>query len=367
MRSKTKFKKPPFTVDRSRYGDLAEQIAAGLRTAIETGYYKPGDVLPPVRELGEILGVSMGIAVQAVSMIREESLISPRPRVGSVVCAPDRPLWKGHVVTVIPPGVYNPSDTAVHAVLRDRLTAAGYLVTPVTVAETRPRRFDDFSLLDTVLRQQTDLVVQLHRQENITRWLSKRGLPFVRLANDDAAPPNCIGVVRRDFARALPDFAAHCREAGVKSVLQVADILRADATELLARDGIRVETLRTPRALVNGPGYDFADWATVEFTKRLAKGRGWLPDLLFFQNDHLASGALQAMGFAGLRIPEDVRVVSWANRRYGPFFFKPVTRMELDNAAIGATLADCVLEYFKGGSFPTDVVVGPDYIRGETL
>ena len=367
MRSKTKFKKPPFSVDRSRYGDLAEQIAAGLRTAIETGYYKPGDVLPPVRELGEILGVSMGIAVQAVSMIREESLISPRPRVGSVVCAPDRPLWKGHVVTVIPPGMYNPSDTAVHAVLRDRLTAAGYLVTPVTVAETRPRRFDDFSLLDTVLRQQTDLVVQLHRQANITRWLSKRGVPFACLADDGAAPTGCVGAVRRDFAQALPDFAAHCREAGVKSVLQVADILRADATELLARDGIRVETLHTPRALVNGPGYDFADWATVEFTKRLAKGRGWLPDLLFFQNDHIASGALQALGFAGLRIPEDVRVVSWANRRYGPFFFKPVTRMELDNAAIGATLADGVLECLKGGTFPADIVVGPEYIKGKTL
>lgn len=364
---KKSFKNPPFTLDRTRYGDLPAQISSGLRMAIETGYYQAGEILPPSRDLALLLGVSKGIAEQALALVREEGLISPRPHIGSVVCAPDRPLWKGHVVTVIPPGVYNPSDSAVHAVLRDRLTAAGYLVTPVTVAETRPRRFDDFSLLDTVLRQQTDLVVQLHRQENITRWLSKRGLPFVRLANDDAAPPGCVGVVRRDFGRALPDFAAHCRESGVKSVLQVADILRADATELLARDGIRVETLRTPRALVNGPGYDFADWATVEFTKRLAKGRGWLPDLLFFQNDHLASGALQAMGFAGLRIPEDVRVVSWANRRYGPFFFKSVTRMELDNAAVGATLADCVLEYLKTGTFPADVVVGPEYIKGETL
>ena len=76
---------------------------------------------------------------------------------------------------------------------------------------------------------------------------------------------------------------------------------------------------------------------------------------------------MQALGFAGLRIPEDVRVVSWANRRYGPFFFKPVTRMELDNAAIGATLADGVLECLKGGTFPADIVVGPEYIKGKTL
>ena len=367
MKTKTTYKKPPFSINRARRGDLAGQIADGLRTAIETGYYGPGDILPPVRDLGELLGVSMVVAVHAVDILREEGLISPRPRVGSVVCAKDRPLWKGHVVTVIPPGLGNPFDSAIHAVVRDRLTAAGYLVTPVTVAKTRHGHWDDFSLLDTVLRQQTDLVVQLHDKENITGWLSKRGVPFVRLADDGTTPPNCVGVVRRDFGRTLPDFAEHCREAGVKSVLQVADILRADATEILGRDGIQVKTLRTPRALVNGPGYDFADWATAEFTKRLAKGRGWLPDLLFFQNDHLANGALQALGFAGLRIPDDVRVASWANRGYGPFFFKPVTRMEMDNAAVGATLADCVLEYLKTGAFPDGVVVGPEYIRGETF
>ena len=123
MRNKTPYRTPPFTLDRTRYGDLARQIAAGLRTAIETGYYRPGDVLPPVRDLGEILGVSMGIAVQAVARIREEGLISPRPRVGSVVCPKDQPLWKGHVVIVVPPGIGNPCENLVFAQLRDTLTA----------------------------------------------------------------------------------------------------------------------------------------------------------------------------------------------------------------------------------------------------
>lgn len=367
MRSKTDFRKPPFSLDRSRHGDLAEQIATGLRTAIETGYYPAGSVLPPVRDLARMLDVSKGIAELALSRIREEGLVSPRPRVGSVVCAPDRPLWKGHVVTVIPPGLGNPFDTAIHAVVRDRLTAAGYLVTPVTVTESRPGRFDDFALLDTVLRQQTDLVVQLHNQETITRHLSRAKIPFVRIADSGKLPPNCVGAVRRDFAQALPDFAAHCREAGVKFVLQVADVLRADATELLSREGIAVSTLRTPASLRNGIDYDFAVWAAETFAKRLAKGRGWLPDLLFFQNDHLANGALLALGAAGVRIPEDVRVATWANYRYGPAYFKPLTRMEIDAASIGATLVDSILEWLKNGTFPESVVVGPEYIRGETF
>ena len=367
MRSKTDFRKPPFSLDRSRHGDLAEQIATGLRTAIETGYYPAGSVLPPVRDLAQMLDVSKGIAELALSRIREEGLVSPRPRVGSVVCAPDRPLWKGHVVTVIPPGLGNPFDTAIHAVVRDRLTAAGYLVTPVTVMETRPGRFDDFALLDTVLRQQTDLVIQLHQQETISRHLSRNKIPFIRLSGDDEPHLNCVGAVRHDFGMALAEFAEHCREAGVKSVLQVADVIRADATELLARIGVSVTTLRTPASMRNGPDFDLTTWAADTFHKRLAKGHGWIPDLLFFQNDHLTTGAMLALGVSGVRIPEDVRVVTWANRRYGPVYLKPLTRMEIDSPAIGATLADCVLEYLKTGAFPDGVVVGPEYIRGETF
>lgn len=367
MKTKTTYKKPPFTINRARRGDLAGQIADGLRTAIETGYYGPGDILPPVRDLGELLGVSMVVAVHAVDILREEGIISPRPRVGSVVCAKDRPLWKGHVVTVIPPGLGNPFDNAIHAVVRDRLTAAGYLVTPVTVTETRPGRFDDFALLDTVLRQQTDLVIQLHQQETISRHLSRNKIPFIRLSGDDEPHLNCVGAVRHDFGMALAEFAEHCREAGVKSVLQVADVIRADATELLARIGVNVTTLRTPASMRNGPDFDLTTWAADTFHKRLAKGRGWIPDLLFFQNDHLTTGAMLALGVSGVRIPEDVRVVTWANRRYGPVYLKPLTRMEIDSPAIGATLADCVLEYLKTGAFPDGVVVGPEYIRGETF
>ena len=101
---KRNFKRPNFSIDRTRRGDLAKQIAFGLRTAIETGYYRSGEILPPVRDLAEILGVSMGIAVQAVNKTREAGLISPRPAIGSVVCAKDRPLWKGQVLIVSPSG-----------------------------------------------------------------------------------------------------------------------------------------------------------------------------------------------------------------------------------------------------------------------
>ncbi len=362
------FRKPPFAIDRTRYGDLSVQIADGLRTAIQTGFYEPGDILPPVRDLAEILEVSKTMVERGVALVRQEGLISPRPHIGSVVCAKERPLWKGHIVIVVPPGIGNPFENLVYANLRDALTAAGFLATPVTVAPSKPGRYDNFALLDTVLRQQADLVMQIQGHENIARWLSKRGIPFVRLGVTDFRPPNCIGLVRRDNARAVPDFAAHCREAGIRSVTQIAVFRRADAAAALAKDGVAVRTFRVPKELEFGTGYELAEWSRDFFARTLgAKGKAWLPDLLFFNDDHLTTGALTVFHELGIRVPGDVRVVTWANKNYGPVFAKPLTRMEMDTAAIGEKLAECVQTYLSTGSFPAGLAIGPKYIRGETF
>ena len=108
--------------------------------------------------------------------------------------------------------------------------------------------------------------------------------------------------------------------------------------------------------------------ATDVFAARfVGKGRGKLPDLIFFRDDHLAVGGLLALMAGGIRIPDDVSVVTWANTGLGPAFVKPLTRMEQDNAAIGERVAACVLEYLRTGIFPKDVTVGPKYVIGESF
>ena len=41
----------PFTVSRNFKTGLVEQVVCGLRQAIRGGFYKPGDVIAPVRDL----------------------------------------------------------------------------------------------------------------------------------------------------------------------------------------------------------------------------------------------------------------------------------------------------------------------------
>ena len=86
--------------------------------------------------------------------------------------------------------------------------------------------------------------------------------------------------------------------------------------------------------------------AMEAFAQRFkARGRSWLPDLLYFSDDHLASGALTAMLASGIRIPRDVRVVTMANWGLGPVYPISLTRLEMNPFEHGEALAQMALDY----------------------
>ena len=88
---------------------------------------------------------------------------------------------------------------------------------------------------------------------------------------------------------------------------------------------------------------------------------------MFFQDDHLATGALLALAAAGVEIPRDVKIVTWANRDYGPVSLVPLTRMEMDCEALGNVVAAGVLECLRTGKLSPDVAIGPRYVRGNSF
>ena len=55
--------------------------------------------------------------------------------------------------------------------------------------------------------------------------------------------------------------------------------------------------------------------------------------MIVFLDDYVAQGALLAFSVAGIRIPDDVQVITLANKGLGPVWIKPVTRFEVDAAA----------------------------------
>src|SRR5213079_91785 len=65
-------------VDRSEPTDLYEQVAAEIRRAIAEGEAKPGERLPPAKDLAAVLGVNTNTVLRALRMLREEGLLEFR-------------------------------------------------------------------------------------------------------------------------------------------------------------------------------------------------------------------------------------------------------------------------------------------------
>jgi GntR family transcriptional regulator len=78
-------------VDRSDPADLYEQVASEIRRAIADGEAKPGERLPPAKDLAAVLGVNTNTVLRSLRLLRDEGLLEFRRGRGiSVAGTPER-------------------------------------------------------------------------------------------------------------------------------------------------------------------------------------------------------------------------------------------------------------------------------------
>ena len=78
-------------VDKADPTDLYEQVAAEIRRAIAEGEAKPGERLPPAKDLAAVLDVNTNTVLRALRLLRDEGLLEFRRGRGiSVAGTPER-------------------------------------------------------------------------------------------------------------------------------------------------------------------------------------------------------------------------------------------------------------------------------------
>lgn len=353
---------PPFTLDLSSRNTLADQMANALRLAIASGRYRPGEQLPTVREWMRMLGVCTHVPETALARLAREGLVVARPRHGCIVAPRGASIFRGHVLLVMPPEDYSRNANVMCGRIVRRLEGAGYLVS-YAMTPTPSHGRHDFSRLRIALRQSVDLAVFLYWNAAAARCAKSCGVPFVTISTGYV--PGGVGHVRtscdRAFERLADDFRAH----GVSSVEVVC---KGDGggefnpADVLARTGMDVSVTEILKGMTSAP-----DEMRVEFVQRRAcetfaarfnaKRRPRFRDVLYFTDDCALQGAVPALLANGVRIPEDVRLASIANKGFGPVFPFPFARVEMDSFGYGDSLADAILSYFDDGTFPPDVAL----------
>ena len=77
----------PVKINRAEPIDLHEQVAAEIRRAIADGEAKPGERLPPARDLAAVLDVNRNTVLRALRQLRDEGLLEFRRGCGITVAA----------------------------------------------------------------------------------------------------------------------------------------------------------------------------------------------------------------------------------------------------------------------------------------
>jgi GntR family transcriptional regulator len=78
-------------VDRNAPPQLYEQVAAEIRRAIADGEARPGERLPPAKDLAAVLGVNTNTVLRSLRLLRDEGLLEFRRGRGiSVAGTPER-------------------------------------------------------------------------------------------------------------------------------------------------------------------------------------------------------------------------------------------------------------------------------------
>ena len=353
----------PFKLDRNNRVNLPEQLANGFRMAIRNGYYKQGERLPSFAEIVKELGVSIRAPRDAMKILIDENVVRSRPRIGCEVMARGEKVWKGRILGVMC-AAYEGSYyiSILVGAIRKAIIAAGYSFIPVTIDRQRNGK-PDFSQLDAMMKEPVDFVIAVHPDDHIAKRIVRYGVPA--LAHVDVQKAAGLDTVRLFNIRDMIEVAKKVRPSGIRKVLLAEYAEMPFVADVLVKHGVEVERLKVKPK--EGFGYleDIKRKALIAMRERLA-GRKDLPDLILFTDDFVAFGGLMALVELQIRVPQDVKVLTMANKGFAPVFPVSLAQVVIDPQANGAAIADAALARLEGRR-STLPLPKPVFVPGDSL
>ena len=331
--------KPPRTPRSHAHDFLYRKIAEDLRAKLRTGAIAPGARLPSLNELAAEWGASRLTAMKAVEELRAAGLVVSVRAQGSFAAKREEPgapaertFTVGLLSRVLHPAGYGLYHQAMIGGLYDGLEAVTANLLVLAAGATKP---SDVPAM--MRRAHADAMVYMGAFEpEILAEMLRDGPPAVVLDYDAGDLP--VDGIRVDNSEIGRLAARHLLDRGVAPA-ELA-ILEGNPSDLSSRRRLEgalgaVHAAGGDPAAVRRDVGGFMRRGGRDAMRRLLAA-GPAPRGVYAMNDEMASGALEALREAGLRVPEDVRIVGTDDSLWARSAVPPLTTVRIDARHMGS-------------------------------
>ena len=357
------------SLDPSQSVPLYLQCANALRKAIRGGKYRPGDFLPPERDLSRQFGVTRITLRKALAGLAGEGLVENVPGAGNRVAAGQPRETSSRIITCamlrqagLP--MLSPYYAELFEGIQDEAAARRYDVVFAAASldslwlNNRPRPSPRIpggirTLGALLVGGLTDELALAYRKKGLPVVLVDKPSPGPELPS--IIPDNAQGAYlvtrhllelghrRLAFLGAPPDPVSQARFSGFRKALGEAGVA------FDAKDHIDA-------------GYT-SDLASSALKRYLARHARTLPTAIVAINDEAAIGALQALRAARLRVPDDVSVTGFDDIPWALHSVPPLTTMKVPRREMGRVAAQTLIAQIESPhTTPIRLVLQTDLI-----
>ena len=332
----------PFSVDRTLKQTLVEQVSANMRQAILCGNWPFGVRVPSLRDAVRDLKVSYKVACRAYESLCREGWLRSSSRRGYTAAAPDVPRWRGEVLCICGDSY---ADMEKMMVIQHELAHTGWLCTSVFHRYGEQDAAEGW-ILDVMLTRRFDLVLVFNPSDDVLSRIQYAEKPYVELTScRPVFRRHCRGIVALRMESAIRELVAECRRLRVGTAWCVNFQLVYGYVGKALRDaGVSAKAIITGVDAGTPEIRDSVRERAYAWFAAYAKSGRAFPDLIVMLDDYVASGALAALSYAGVRIPEDVQLVTFVNSGNGLSYARSLARLENDIRQNGIRIAKYLTE-----------------------
>ncbi len=344
---------------------LHKSIYETLSTAIREGDYKSGDRLPSEAELCKQFQASRITVAKAIQTLQQEGLVTRRPGSGSYVQLPVSATTSYQFGLLIPElGSTEIFEPICQGIMRAPLAKSHSLIWGHTSQDEGSREDAALSLCRQFVAQKvagvffapleyTDSKDRINHQ--IVAELRQAGIPIVLLDRCYYLYPmrSNLDRVGIDNHRASFVVTQHLWKQGARRIVFVAR--KRSASTVLERISGYQFALRECGSEYPGEAF-FGDAGDPEFVKQVLASEG--PDGVVCGNDLTAARLMRTLIGLGVRVPEQVRLVSFDDVNYAKFLPVPLTTIHQNCPQIGESAIELMLARMKQPQRPgVDVLI----------